>query len=148
MIRKLLISALVIICLMPGLVLGSCNSSDLKVSDLSINPENAIAGETVTVRFYATNNSGAEGTFDLSLLVNGVVDSHQEMTLPVDATRIVTFELCRDTPGTYQIEVAGLKGELEVLDLGYILEQSRQAMSAVNSYHFKCTMEIGMSVME
>jgi hypothetical protein len=41
-----------------------------------------------------------------------------------------------------------LKGELTVVNFNEIFEQTVQVMSAIDSYHFTCTLEIELSIPE
>lgn len=150
MVKKFIISFLVILSVVFTTVLGSCETEEAKfeVSNLIIEPSSATTGQTVSVIVDVTNTGGTEGTHNVILLVNGVEDSNKNVSLDPNTNQTVTFNLTRDIVGEYEIEVAGLKGKLTVVDFDEIFEKTVQVMSDINSYHFTCTLEIEMSIPE
>ena len=150
MYKKLLISFLIILSVVVTAFLCSCEAEEAKfeVRDLIIEPSSALAGQTVSVSVDVTNTGGTEGTYNVIFLVNGVEESNDNVSLAPDDSQTVIFDLTRDISGEYEIEVAGLKGELTVVDFDEIFEKTFQAMSAIDSYHFTCTLEIEMSIPE
>lgn len=143
---KLLILFLLIIIITLPTIFCSCKSADFKVSNLVIEPAEVLTGETVSITVNVTNTGTAEGTYDIVLIVNGVNESSKEITLAPETTETVRFLLSKDTPGTYSIEVAELNTKLTVITLDQLLEKTVTAMSAVNSYHFNCAIELEMSM--
>jgi len=150
MYKKLIISFLVILSVVFTAVLCSCEAEDAKfeVSNLIIEPSSALVGQTVSVSVDVTNTGGTEGTYNVIFLVNGAEESSNNISLPPDANQTVMFNLTRDAVGEYEIEVAGMKGELTVVDFDEIFEQTVQVMSAIDSYHFTCTLDIELSIPE
>jgi hypothetical protein len=150
MYKKIIISFLVILSVVFTSVLGSCETEEAKfeVSNLIIEPSSATTGQTVSISVDMTNTGGTEGTYNVILLVNGVEDSNKNVSLVPNASQTVTFNLTRDIVGEYEIEVAGLKGKVTVVDFDKIFEKTVQVMSDINSYHFTCTLEIEISIPE
>jgi hypothetical protein len=148
--KKLIIILLAILSVVFTAVLCSCEAEEAKfeVSNLIIEPSTAIIGQTAPITVEVTNTGGTEGTYNLILLVNGQEESSENISLSPGASQTVTFNIARDIAGEYEIEVAGLKGELMVVDFDEIFENTVQVMSAVESYHFTCTLEIEMSIPE
>jgi len=150
MYKKLLISLLVILSVVFTAVLCSCEAEEAKfeVSNLVIEPSTALTGQIVPVIVEVTNTGGTEGTYNVILLVDGVEESSESVSLSPGASETVTFNLARDIAGEYEIEVVGLKGELIVVDFGEIFENTVQVMSDIESYHFTCTLEIELPIPE
>jgi len=150
MYKKPIISFLAILSVVFTAVLCSCEAEDAKfeVGNLIIEPSRAMTGQMVSVSIDVTNTGGTEGTYNVILLVNGVEESGENISLAPDASQTVTFNLTRDITGVYEIEVAGLKGEMTVVDFDEIFEKTVQVMSAINSYHFTCTVDIELSIPE
>jgi hypothetical protein len=146
--RKLLIPFLLIIIALPAIFCCSCNSANFKVSNLVIEPAEVLSGQTASVTVDVTNTGGAEGTYSVVLLVNGVNESSKEITLAPETTETVQFLLSKDAPGAYNIEVAELNGTLSVFMLDQLLEKTSTAMSNVDSYHFSCAIELEISIPE
>lgn len=150
MYKKLITRLLAILSVVFTAVLCSCEAEEAKfeVSNLIIEPSTAITEQIVPITVEVINTGGTEGTYNLILLVNGQEESSENISLSPDASQAVTFNITRDIAGEYEIEVAGLKGELLVVDFDEIFENTFQVMSAVESYHFTCTLEIEMSIPE
>ena len=146
--KKLLIRFLLIIVITFPVLFCSCKSANFEVSNLVIEPAQVLTGETVTVTVDVTNTGGAEGTYDVLLLVNGVNKLSKEITLAPETTGTVRFTLVQDSPGTYSIAVAELSDTLTVITLDDILRKTAQAMAAVNSYHFNCAIEVKIPMPE
>ena len=145
--KNILISILAILIFAFTTFLVSCDgTSRLEVNNLIIEPANAIAGETVTISVEVTNTGNTEDTRKVTLRVNGVEESTEVISVASDVTQKVTFYLTRDIPGVYEIEVAGLNGEMAVVDLNEVLEKTAQAMSTIDSYHFNCTIEMELLI--
>lgn len=85
------------------------------ISGLSVTPESAKAGETVTVSATVTNAGGCSGKYGLELRVNGVQEATQEVTLNVGASQKVSFAVKRTAPDTYNFGLNGAGGLFTVI---------------------------------
>jgi len=150
MYKKIIISFLVILSVVFTAVISSCEAEDAKfeVINLIIEPSGTLVGQTVSVSVDVVNTGGTEGTYNVILLVNSAEESNENVSLTPNTSQTVTFNLTRDITGVYEIEVTGLKGELTVVDFDEIFEQTVQVMSAIDSYHFTCTLDIELSIPE
>jgi parallel beta-helix repeat protein len=88
-----------------------------KVSDLLISPTEVEVGETVSISVNVINAGDISGTFTIILKVNGSVEATRDVTLAGGESVVVTFELSKDAPGTYEIEVDGLRGTFSVKEM-------------------------------
>ncbi len=84
------------------------------VANLTVEPSEVKPGEAVVVSVKVTNTGGESGNYTVKLLVNGRVEATKAVTLEAGETKTVTFTVARTEPGTYSIEVDGLKGEFVV----------------------------------
>jgi len=85
----------------------------LIVANLSISPTTVSPGEKLTISA-TVSNVGAQGTYVVELKVNGVVEATQSVTLSQNQSTTVSFTVSKDQPGTYQVELDGLKGSFTV----------------------------------
>ncbi len=85
------------------------------LGNLSITPGAVGPGESVTICVDVTNTGGFEGTYEVVLMIDGEVEDTAEVTLAGGATQTVCFDVSRDAPGTYTVDVGGLGGSFDVL---------------------------------
>jgi len=86
-----------------------------KLSELAINPPQTEVGEPVTISTIVQNTGELEGSYILTLKINGEIEQSKETTLAAGGSRQVSFTVIKDDPGTYAIAVDGLTGEFIVL---------------------------------
>ncbi len=131
------------------IVITSCGSSNFKISNLAITPAEALSGEVITISVDVTNNGGIEASYQAILFLDGEERLSQEVILgPSGATETVEFILRVDAPGEYPLEVGGLKGTVQVIDIDEIINQVIQAMTELESFHFDIIMEFEIPMSE
>ncbi len=86
-----------------------------RLSELAINPAQTEVGEPVTISTIVQNTGELEGSYTLTLKINGEIEQSKETTLAAGESRQVSFTVIKDDPGTYAIAVDGLTGEFIVL---------------------------------
>ena len=84
------------------------------VSALDISPASVKAGEQVTVITAVANNSTSQGSYNAVLKINGTSEAQQEVTLNPNETKVVTFNVSKDTAGSYQVAIADKSGSFTV----------------------------------
>jgi len=84
------------------------------VSDLSISLEEVGPGETVTVSVTVTNVGDLEGSYNVTLRVDGAVEAVETVTLAGGESTVVVFNVTRTDPGTYGVSVDGVEGVFTV----------------------------------
>ncbi len=84
------------------------------VSSLLITPTEVNIGETVEIIILVANVGGQSGSYELTLMVNGVVEASKEVTLAAGGSELVSFSTSKSTTGTYLLGVAGLTGSFTV----------------------------------
>ena len=77
------------------------------LSSLDITPMEVDIGESVTVSVVVTNTGDLEGTYEVTLRIDGVVVATQEVTLAAGASQTVTFTVAEDVAGTYTVGIDG-----------------------------------------
>jgi hypothetical protein len=86
-----------------------------EISNLIINPQKAYLGETVTINLTITNEGATFGSFELHLIIDGIVRAIEEVTLAAGSSETLTFELSNLAVGSHQVEVAGLTGRFNIV---------------------------------
>ncbi len=92
--------------------------AEYKVFSLAMRPIVAEPGQTVAVETDVMNVGGREGSYSLTLLVNGIEEEVKEVTISPRTLETVTFTLVKDVVGLYDIKVAGLTDTLRVKQPG------------------------------
>ncbi len=85
-------------------------------SNLVISPLEVKIGKDVTITLDASNTGKAEGEYNVDLMINGNLTESETVTLDVGNSTTIEFEISKDEPGTYLVEVNGLSGTFEVLE--------------------------------
>jgi hypothetical protein len=88
--------------------------ANFSVSNLVIAPERAKQGEKVTISATATNNGEVAGNYSMVLKLKGTVESTQEISLGPGESQKVTFDINKNTPGFYNVELEGLAGRFVI----------------------------------
>jgi len=98
-------------------------SADLTTSNLVITPTVAEVGQPVTATVGISNTGEIKGIYPAILKVAGVEIENKDIDVPSGVTETASFTFTRNTPGCYEIEVAGLTGLLIVVETdGTIIE--------------------------
>ena len=106
---------LVSLLLIPLIVAPGCATWQLKLTDLSIAPEEATAGETVAVTARISNIGFSEVEYSAVLAVDGVGIETQNVTVAPGITRVLHFSLLAEKPGSYKVTVGRLSSTLTVV---------------------------------
>lgn len=91
------------------------SEAKFKVSQLTISPREVKVGEKVDISAVVENVGNAEGTYSVTLKVNGTLVDRKNVTLAPGRSTLVTFTVVEDEPGIYIVELDGLAGEFRVL---------------------------------
>jgi len=88
--------------------------AEFKVSNLMINPTEVIVGKAVEISVTVTNVGKQSGEYKVTLGINGDVEDAKTVSLASGESKVVTFTVRKDTPGTYAVAVNGLTGSFRV----------------------------------
>jgi hypothetical protein len=84
------------------------------VSNLVIAPERAKQGEKITISAMVANNGEVAGNYSLVLKLKGAVETTEEISLGPGESQRVTFNITKNTPGFYNVELEGLTGRFVI----------------------------------
>ncbi len=120
--KRAIIALLVLTFIASGLISGvGCErGAAFVVTGLTFTPDNPKVGEEVTIQVDVENIGGAQGTYTVTLTVNGVEIDTQDITLAAGEMETVTFTHTWKTPGDYQIEVGGETATLTITGQGLL----------------------------
>ena len=115
--KKLLIglASLVGLGIIIGIIVLTTAPAEFEVSNLNVSPAEAKPGETVTVTVQVQNVGEEKGTHELKLIIDGVVEQSESVTLNGGETTSVSFSVEKDIEGSYSVELAGQTGIFQVL---------------------------------
>lgn len=88
--------------------------AEFEVVSLDITPPEVELGETVNITAVVKNTGGSEGTYAVLLTLDGVTVEAKEVTITPGSSKVVTFSLVKDAPGTYEIGIGELSSTLMV----------------------------------
>jgi len=84
------------------------------VTNLVIAPDRVKQGETITISAVVTNTGEITGSYSLVLKLKGVAESIEEVTLGPGVSQRAAFNIVKDAPGFYNVELEGLTGRFVV----------------------------------
>jgi hypothetical protein len=81
---------------------------------LSISPSEVNIGETVSISVLITNTGNTADSYEITLKINGVVQTTKNVALNAGASEEVTFTTAKDVAGNYTVDANGLSGSFTV----------------------------------
>ncbi len=88
--------------------------ASFSVSNLVVAPERVKQGDTIVISTVVVNTGEVSGAYSVVLKVKGVAESIQEVSLGPGESQRVAFEVTKDAPGFYQVDLEGLTGRFVV----------------------------------
>jgi len=85
-------------------------SASIGVTNVSVEPQEIVAGETTTVSVTVENSGDARGIQTVRLEVDGVVVAQRDVRLSAGETQVVTFERTFEQVGAFDISVSTVRG--------------------------------------
>lgn len=85
-----------------------------RLSNLSLSPSEAVAGDNVTVGVVVANTGYYSGAHMVALKLNDVITDNRTVTLTPGASQTVAFTLVPREAGTFNISIGGLSASLNV----------------------------------
>jgi len=79
--------------------------ASFQVISLGVTPEQVLAGQDALVTAQVINTGGMAGNFIAELTMNGEQVASRTITIQPDKIAKLTFNVTRDSPGTYKIEL-------------------------------------------
>ena len=96
-----------------------------EASNLTINPKQAQLGQPVTISVTIINEGATEGSFELHLIIDGIVRIVKEVTLAGKSSETLTFEVSNLAAGKHQVKIAGLAENFKIVRITIPPEESR-----------------------
>jgi hypothetical protein len=96
-------------------VIAEIQPASLSLDSVSISPLQANVGEKVNIRGIVSNSGDLLGYYSVVLKVNGKTESTQNIPVAGNSQQSVDFNVMRDEPGTYEVDVNGRSGAFTVL---------------------------------
>jgi len=85
------------------------------VSSLSVLPAEVEPGETVTITVLVANTGGEAGSYQVTLVINDLVEATKEVTVRAGLSKEVTFSVTKEEAGSYAVTVDGRSGSFTVV---------------------------------
>jgi len=95
-------------------LIGAPKAAAFTVSSLNISPAEVTTGETATASVTVTNTGDIEGRYTVILRINGVQEAEKSVTIAAGGRQDISFNIVKETAGTYSVELNGLTGSLTV----------------------------------
>ena len=89
---------------------GMLTPAAFELGDLVVSPTKVAIGEAVKISVIVINTGDLEGTREVILRVNGVVEAIENVAVAGRSAGPVVFTVTKDVEGTYDVEVGGLTG--------------------------------------
>lgn len=83
-------------------------------SSLLVVPTEVDTGEKVIIVIAVANTGGQSGSYEVVLKINGLLEASQEVTIAPGDSELVSFDIVKNTAGTYSLEAAGFTGSFTV----------------------------------
>jgi len=149
MYRRIKASALFPLMLLVAVICLAClqqpqlQPASFQVVSLGVTPDQVLAGEEATVTAQVINTGGMPGNFTAELTLNGEQAASRTITIQPEKIAKLTFNVSRDKPGKYEIQLGSAGAALTVtaveereVELKYDNGVSQDALWAGNNNGF------------
>ncbi|MBA7713512.1 hypothetical protein ES703_122515 [subsurface metagenome] len=100
------------------------------VTNLSVTPLEVEPGETVTIAVLVANTGGEAGSYQVTLVINDLVEATKEVTVRAGLSKEVTFSVTREEADTYTVTVVdGLSDSFTVVSVVVLPEPADFSVS-------------------
>ena len=89
-----------------------------QVTSIDIAPIVVSLGEKIAVTANVGNIGGTRGSYSLTLKVNGAIQETRDLTVGPGSTQTTVFNVVKDVPGLYTVEIEGLTEIVRVKETG------------------------------
>jgi len=111
MYRQIYIRPLLPLLLLSAAIWCACSQqpqaqpASFQVVSLGVTPQEVLTGEDATVVAQVANMGGLAGNFTAELTLNGEQVASKTITIQPEKVARITFDISRDQPGTYKIQL-------------------------------------------
>lgn len=113
--KKCVLISILAVLLLTLIIPTGCKAAKFELSSLEINPSKVAIGDTAIVSVDLANIGNAEGTYSVTLSLDGTILETTNVTIPAESVRKVRFDVAKEEIGVYTIEIGGLSGQLQVV---------------------------------
>lgn len=100
---------------------GSPVPANCEVHNLTIGPIQAKPGESTSINYEVVNTGGQSGEFMVEISIPGLLQTSQLIKLEAGQTQAVSLMLPPGNPGTYQVDIGGVKDTFTIGPLPAVL---------------------------
>ncbi len=93
----------------------SALSGNYTILNLNISPSSVNPGEPVTITAEIKNNSSGTGNFKVTVMVNGITEIEQSISLGTGKTQKLIYTMSKETPGNYNVMINDRNGIFSVV---------------------------------
>lgn len=108
--------------------------AEFEISSLVITPPEAVPAEPVTISVDVNNTGESEGTYPITLTLNGVKTQTKVVKVAPESTEKVSFIVTKDKPGIYSVGVNGLSGTLSVSPISVPIYSNPQTYRVIRTF--------------
>jgi hypothetical protein len=92
------------------------NPPTMSVQFVSVNPQQAVANQPVTISTNVVNTGDQGGNLNVTLKINGQVEETRMVSVGPQASQPIKFTVAKAQPGTYSIDIGGQTGSFTIPD--------------------------------
>ncbi|MBI2979654.1 MAG: hypothetical protein HYY41_02345 [Chloroflexi bacterium] len=89
-----------------------------QVTSIDVAPIVVLLGEKIAVTANVGNIGGTKGSYSLTLKVNGAIQETRDLTIGPGSTQTTVFNVVKDVPGLYTVEIEGFTEIMRVKETG------------------------------
>ena len=97
-----------------GMITGVAQSAKFNLTNLTIDPNNATAGNAVQISVNLTNSGDLEGNQTINFEINNAVKDTENISLAGNSSQIIQFTDIETNEGVYNVSVGNLNGNFTV----------------------------------
>jgi len=115
--KKRTLTVITLLLMALSLPLQACQSAsgdNYEVLSLDVAPGKVLVDEKFTVIADINNSSGNEVSYNVPVMINGIADERQMVTLEPGKSQEIQFTLSKGKPGTYEISVGNKNASITV----------------------------------
>ena len=127
MYKKLLVGGLILTLLVIGCTQPSIETpiptptsegAEFAAGNLVVAPVSIKIEQAATISVDVSNTGDTQGSFPVTLLINGILSETKEVVVAAGTTKQVNFNVSFDAPGLYEVSISELREVLKVAFVG------------------------------
>jgi hypothetical protein len=104
--------------------------ANFEVRNLTVDPVQVKQGESISINCEVINNSSRSGEYTLMINIPGMLQTSQLIKLEAGQTQAISLTLPPGAPGTYQVDIGGVKGSFTIEALSPALSGKQKISNA------------------